>query len=101
MYVVEMRFISSGPGIAPSLEVVGASLQRQSGRYECRIEHLKVLRVDERVHVVAFTVAESQQQAGAWGCRVGQAVAADLPNTVFFGCRVWPERVFRSTDPGA
>ena len=100
MYVVEMRFIHNRPGIAPPLEVVGASLRRQSGRYECRIEHLKVLRVDDHVHVVSFTVADSQQQAGAWGRRVGQAVAADLPNTWFFGYRVWPERVFRSTDPG-
>lgn len=100
MYVVELQFICDTPGVAPSLEVVGASLQQQSGQYQCRIEHLKVLRVDDHVHVVSYTVADSRQQAGAWGRLVGQAVAADLPTTRFCGYRVWPESAFRSTDPG-
>jgi hypothetical protein len=94
MYVVELRFALAGNGAPPSPEVVEASVRRHSAHGAGHIEHLRVVRVHDDIHVVSFTVAKSRADAGTWGQAIGRAVAVDLRHARFRGFRIWPAESF-------
>lgn len=80
----------AGHGIAPSSDVLATSAYHVDTRRPESIEHLRVHRVNQEIHLVAFIVAEGVDEAGTFAWMLGLAMSQDIRQISFAGFRVWP-----------
>jgi hypothetical protein len=98
MYAVELRFAVECGRLAPSSEVLQASVRRHGGHGEVRIEHISVKRIVDDIQVVAFVLVDSVADAENLAGTLGHTVPGEFLQLRFSGFRIWRDETFGESE---